>query len=100
MERQKNTICPSVGDNETFVILIRVAQQDRKIRDQLIGILQQPAFHRKSLLNSFIDALTIKGAPPDFISAIACLRDDEVAEKALEIIKGRTIPAAYFRGIP
>ncbi len=89
MKRQKGATCPTVGDNEIFVSLIRVAQQDRKIRDQLIGILQQPPFHRRSLLNSFLEALTIKGAPPDFISAIACLRDDEVAEKALEIIKGK-----------
>ncbi len=74
-------------DNETLVTLIRVAQEDREIRGQLIAILQQPAFHREWLLNSLITDLTIKDAPSEFISAIACLVDDKIAEKAFQMIK-------------
>ena len=88
-ERYEKMTNQSAGENETFVTLIRVAQEDQEIREQLFGILQQSPFHRKSLLNSLVKALTIKGAPSDFVSAIAYLLDDRIAEKALELIKNK-----------
>jgi len=76
----------SVGENEPFVNLIRVAQEDDKIRSQLLGILSLDKFNRKSALNTLLEDMRLKGAPEEFVSAITCLLDDDVAEKALEIL--------------
>lgn len=78
----------SVGKSEPFVTLIRVAQEDVQIKNLLLGILSQNRFNRESILNSYINDLTLKKAPQEFISAIACLLDGDVAKKALEILEG------------
>lgn len=78
----------SVGKREPFVTLIRVAQEDIQIKNHLLGILSQNRFNRESILNSYINDLTLKKAPQEFIAAIACLLDGDVAKKALEILKG------------
>jgi hypothetical protein len=76
----------SVANQELFVALIRTAQEDAGIRDRLRAILRQPAFHRKSLLNTLIAELKMQSAPAEFIQAIACLLDDAVARKARELL--------------
>jgi len=87
-KKMKSRSPKPVADNEAFIALIRVAQEDKEIRAQLQSILQQPLFHRKSLLNTMIQNMTLKGAPKEFISAIGCLLDDTVAEKTQELITG------------
>jgi len=78
----------TLGENDVFVTLIRVAQEDADVRRTLMGLLQQPSFHRRSLLNTLIDAMKLQGAPADFVAAVAALLDDRVAEKAAQMIKG------------
>ena len=77
----------SIGENEPLVTLIRVAQEDVEIKRHLLAILSQNKFNRESILNSYLEELRLKQAPQEFISAIACLLDDDVAEKVLEILK-------------
>ena len=76
----------SVADHETFVSLIRTALKDKDIGSRLRAILHQPPFHRKSLLHAMLADLKLQSAPPDFIQAIACLLDDEVATKARKLL--------------
>jgi hypothetical protein len=76
----------SVGDNDAFVTLVRVAQDDPEIRTTLAAILRQPPFHRKSLINTLIQDMKAQGAPRNLTSAIAELLDDAVAEKVAEAI--------------
>lgn len=78
----------SVGENKTFVNLIRVAQEDPKIRAKLLKILSLDKFHRESLLNTSLEEMRLKGAPKEFVSAISTLLDDAVAQRALEILGG------------
>jgi hypothetical protein len=78
----------TVGENDVFVTLIRVAQEDADVKRTLMGLLQQPSFHRRSLLNTLIDTMKLQGAPTAFVAAVAALLDDKVAEKAAEMIKG------------
>ena len=78
----------SVADQEMFVSLIRTAREDADIRGRLQAILHQPAFHRKSMLNTLIGELKMQSAPAEFIQAIACLLDDAVARKARELLDG------------
>jgi hypothetical protein len=76
----------TVADNDAFVTLIRVAQDDPEIHQTLVAILRQPPFHRKSLLNTLLQDMRAQGAPKNLISAIAELLDDAVAEKVAEAI--------------
>ena len=76
----------SAGDDETFVRLIQIARENPEIREKILGILCMDPFNRKSALNMFIEQMRLKGAPRDFISAVGCFLDDQVAEKALTIL--------------
>jgi hypothetical protein len=67
----------SIADNETFVTLIRVAQEDPEVKEQLSAILRLDDFNRKSALNTFLQEMQLKQAPREFV---------EVAEKVLEIL--------------
>jgi hypothetical protein len=78
--------CKTVGDNKTFVTLIRIAQEDEEIGRTLGRILSQDCFNRKSMLNTLIQDMRLKSAPVDFIRAIASLLDDDVARKASELL--------------
>ena len=80
--KAKNT----VGQIDAFITLMRVVQENPDIRKTLAVILHQPPFHRKSLLNTLIREITLKGAPADFISALNELLNDDVAEKLAELI--------------
>jgi hypothetical protein len=77
----------TVGDNETFVNLMRVAREDPDIRRVILNILTQSSFNRHSMLNTLIAELKLKSAPDDFIEAFASLLDDEVARRASELLK-------------
>ena len=76
----------SIAENEDFITLIRVAQEDSEIKSQLSSILALDAFNRKSALNTFLEELRLRQAPKEFISAIATLLDEEVAEQVLKIL--------------
>jgi hypothetical protein len=76
----------SAGVDETFVRLIQIATEDQEIREQLLRILSLDSFNRKSALNTYIQNMRLKGAPGEFISAIATFLDDGVAEKALSLL--------------
>jgi len=76
----------SVGDSEVFIRLIQVAKEDKNIHKSLVSILSMDSFQRKSAMGSLIEDMRLKGAPKDFVAAIAILRDDAIAEKALAIL--------------
>jgi len=76
----------AAGVDETFVRLIQIATEDQKIREQILHILSLDSFNRKSALNTYIHNMRLKGAPAEFISAIAAFLDDGVAEKALSLL--------------
>ncbi|UCG81716.1 MAG: hypothetical protein JSV60_05425 [Desulfobacterales bacterium] len=78
-----------VAEDEAFVTLIRVAQEDADVRNQLLAILSLDRFNRESVLNTLVDDLRLKEAPKELVSAIASLLDDDVAKKTLEILKGK-----------
>ncbi len=76
----------SIAENEDFITLIRVAQEDSEIKSQLSSILALDAFNRKSALNTFLEELRFSQAPKEFISAMATLLDEVVAEQVLKIL--------------
>ena len=86
MQNFKNRIQATDVD-EPFVTLIQVAQESPEISDTLLAILEKPEFHRESLINTLIEEMRFKGAPPALVSAMAELRNPEIAQKALELLK-------------
>ena len=80
------TVQKSVSNNEMFVTLIRVAREDEDIKNRLVRILSLDSFNRTSTLNTFIDELRLKNAPPIITEAISYLLDDTLAAKVLKTI--------------
>jgi hypothetical protein len=72
--------------DEPFVTLIQVAQESPEIRATLLSILEKPEFHRESLINTLIEDIRLKGAPPALIKGIAGLLNPKVAQRALELL--------------
>ena len=76
----------SIADNESFISLIQLAKEDRKIKDRILTILKLDSFNRISLLNTYISEMSLKGAAKDFVEAFAYLKDDNIANEAIKII--------------
>ena len=76
-------------EQEDFITLVRVAEEDVEVRSQIASILKLESFHRQSLLNSWIEELHLKKAPDELIRALSCLLDDDVAEKTMRFFKNR-----------
>jgi hypothetical protein len=89
MKRIIKSFLKSVNSNETFVTLLRVAQEDPEVKKWLIGILSWDKFNRKSAIHTLIEQLILEKAPADFIAAIEVLLDDEVAAKGLDLLTGK-----------
>ena len=64
-----------------------VVREDPQVRGRIVPLLRLDAFQRKSVLNTWLDQLRLSKAPEAFMSALACLLDDGIAVKALEIIQ-------------
>ena len=78
-----------VKDNDMFIELIRVAQDDPGIRTQLVTILSLKKPQRQLALHSYLDELRLTGQPKEFVSAVACLLTDEVAEQTVAAVKNK-----------
>ena len=76
----------TVADVESFITMLRVACEDRGINDRLERLLSLPDPKRRAVVHAWVSDLLVAQAPQDFIAAIACLLDDEVAEKVYEVI--------------
>jgi hypothetical protein len=75
--------------DEPFVTFMQVAKEDPEIKQAIIGILNQNEFNRTSILNTYIEEMRYKGAPESFISALACLLDKDVAQRAYDLLTGK-----------
>jgi hypothetical protein len=77
----------AASENEAFIRLIEVAQENEEMREQLLSMLALDDFNRKSALNSFLENLQMSKAPPEIIEAVELLLDDTVAKKAANAIR-------------
>ena len=75
-----------IVNNETFIYLMKVAREEPDIRNKLKSILKLDSFNRQSILNTWLHDLKLQGAPKDFIESLSYFLDDDIAEKALEVI--------------
>lgn len=75
------------GD-ENFIRLMQLAREDENIRERLLSILAMQGQQRQTALNAILAAVKQNGAPQEFVDAVVVLRDEEVAARALVVLKG------------
>ncbi|MBF0236747.1 MAG: hypothetical protein HQM12_03515 [SAR324 cluster bacterium] len=73
------------GEN-AFIILMETAREDPQIRQQLLNLLKIDSFNRQSMLNTFMEEMRMKGASSEFIEAVSYLKEEHIAEKAIQLI--------------
>jgi hypothetical protein len=78
---------PTVTRNADFVRLVQVVKEEPQIRQTLTSILELDDFNRKSAIHTWLEELKLKQAPRKFRGALACLLDDDIARKTLDIIR-------------
>jgi hypothetical protein len=76
----------SIADNDEFVAMLRMADEDNKTKMILIAILSLEVSQRVPALKSLIEDMKLNNAPSDFILAIAAFLNNEVAEKTLKLL--------------
>ena len=76
----------TVGEIDSFITMLLVACENSMVYERLESLLSLPDDKRRGEINAWITDMMIAEAPRDLITAIACLLDDKVAEKAYEVI--------------
>ncbi len=76
----------TVGEIDTFVNMLRAACDDEMVYGKLERVLSMPDETRQAVIRSWVNDMVIAQAPHEFVQAVACLVDDQVAEKAYEVI--------------
>ena len=66
--------------------MLIAACDDLGMNDTLEMLLSQPDARRKAVVRELLDRFIAGGAPKSLYEAFVCLLDDDVAEKAYEII--------------
>ena len=74
------------GEVEGFINMLLAACEDRSMNDTLEMLLSQPDAKRRDIVHRLLDRLKERQAPPALVDAMACLLDDDAAEKAYEVI--------------
>jgi hypothetical protein len=74
------------GEVEGFITMLMAACEDAGMNDTLELLLSQPDDRRHAIVLALLDRLRMAAAPQFLCEAIACLLDDEVAEKAYQVI--------------
>lgn len=72
MKKRVDTKVRTVGEEEGFIALLRVACADRSVNDPLEKLLSQPDDRRKALVHNWVSELVVNGAPPG-LRACYCL---------------------------
>jgi len=76
----------TVGEIKTFITMLQAACEDETVYARLERLLVMPDQKRQAVVHSWVNDMLIAEAPRDFIQAVACLLDDQIAEKAYEVI--------------
>ena len=76
----------AVAELDGFITLLRVACEEKDIYERLEKILSLPDEHRKTVIHALVADMKSSRAPEDFVTAMACLIDTDVAEQAYKVI--------------
>ncbi len=76
----------TVADIDMFITMLMTACENEMVYGHLEKLLSLPDEGRQAAVHAWVNDLLIAEAPQDFVQAIACLLDDQIAEKAYEVI--------------
>jgi len=76
----------NIKDLDGFIEMLRAACEDQRMNKTLSHLLSLPNEKRKFMILHLVNDMESKGAPDSLVSAIACLTDDLIAEKAYKAI--------------
>jgi hypothetical protein len=71
---------------ETFITMLQAACEDASMNGTLQELLFQPDQTRRAIVHKLLEHMRENRAPKDFVDAFVCLLDDDVAEKAYQVI--------------
>ena len=74
---------------DPFIRLINVIQNDSIINNRIKKMLELDSFHRRTVLNRWLEQLNRKNASENLRRTLSCLFDDSVAKKVLALINNR-----------
>ena len=74
------------GEVEGLVTMLRAACDDLGMNETLEMLLSAPNDRRKKAVHELLDRFRMSGAPTSLHNAFVCLLDDDVAEKAYQVI--------------
>lgn len=74
------------GEVEGFIDMLLAACEDASMNETLELLLSQPDDKRRAMVERILLRLRTRNAPQKLVEAMACLMDDEVAEKAYAAI--------------
>lgn len=69
------------SDNDVFITLIRTAEVYPYLAGRVLAITRLPDAERKMKVRQLVAYCQAKGAPEDFIAALAYLGDNGIASK-------------------
>jgi len=80
------TVPKTYGEVEGFITMLLAACEDMGMNDSLEVLLSAPDDRRKAAVHELLERFRVDGAPQSLHDAFVCLLDDEVAEKAYDVI--------------
>ena len=66
-------------------------RQDAGINKEVTRMLKLDGYHRRIVLNDWLEGLRRKNAPPGLLRAFSCLFDDDIARQVLLILNKHNI---------
>ena len=77
--------------SESLIRLVEIMQKDARINREVTRMLKLDAWHRRIVLNDWLEGLRRKNAPADLLRAFSCLFDDDIASQVLLIINKHNV---------
>jgi hypothetical protein len=74
------------GGSDTLASLIMAAQEDAAFRARLVAVLRLPLAQRRSIMNTAIEEMRLRGEPAAAQQAFAMLTTDQGAQTALRLL--------------
>jgi hypothetical protein len=75
-----------IDERENLTMFVNAAIDDVRMKRQILTIVRLDPFNRRSLINTLLEELRVKAAPPELMHALNCLKDDMIAMQAEKVL--------------
>jgi hypothetical protein len=87
--RYNSLMKPNTDQLDYLAGFVDALSGDPVTLNQLLSIAKLDSFQRQSLINTMLTEGRLKNIPKEMISAVDCLKDDDIAAKCVEILTKR-----------